>query len=385
MKFAIVGGSFNPVHKGHLKLAAETLNLGYDRVILVPAAQSPFKPDGQASSAALRAEMLFAAIAGERRLTCDLCEVRREGVSYTVDTLRDIIERYTPEGKPALVLGDDLVGDFAQWRGADEIAANAEIIIARRECGGAVFPFPHRAMRNDVVALSSAQIRNAAAAGENWRDYVSAPVAAIIQRGNLYADAASGAEQSPETRVDALPAPAPLPAGTAALEDFVRTALNLERFSHSRNVALHCADLAPRFGLDAEAAWRAGLLHDICKGLSSEDMMELAARDSEPFSAEERAKPALLHGRAAAVWLRESGERDAALLEAVRRHTTGADGIGPLAKIVYLTDKIEVGRTTVDAALRRLAFGPAPCRNLDELYTTVHAATQAWLKERGII
>ena len=117
MKLAVLGGSFNPVHVGHLFLADAALaGLDYDRVILVPAFQSPFKIGAEGASPQDRMDMLAASIAGDPRLTIDDCEIRRQGVSFTIDTLTDIIARYKPEGKIGLILGDDLVSAFDKWR-----------------------------------------------------------------------------------------------------------------------------------------------------------------------------------------------------------------------------------------------------------------------------
>ncbi|MDR2468301.1 MAG: nicotinate (nicotinamide) nucleotide adenylyltransferase [Spirochaetaceae bacterium] len=382
MKFAILGGSFNPVHKGHLKLAASVYELGYDRVILIPAYQSPLKPSGQAESAKERAEMLLAAIGGDRRFTVDLCEIHRAGISYTVDTLRDITVRYTPEGKTGLVLGDDLVRGFSTWQGADEIAQKAEILIARRTGASPVFPFPHREMDNDIYELSSAQIRAAIAEGAAWRNFVPLRVGTLIARNGMY-----GCAPEPENHEPEKPSFTKGSDGQIeALETFVREKLSLFRFVHSRNVALHCADLAVRFGLDTDTAYRAGLLHDICKDLDDVAMITWAQQDGEPFTQTEQAKPALLHGRAGAEYIKwELNIHDTTILEAVRCHTTGYPGMGALAQIVYIADKIEAGRMTVDPALRLCAFGPNPIFNLEELYHTVHTATHIWLQERGII
>ena len=90
MKLGILGGSFNPVHFGHLFLADKALSaLGLDRVVMIPAYRSPFKlaAEGMENSAADRLDMLAAAVEGDSRLAIDCCEIRREGISYTVDTL----------------------------------------------------------------------------------------------------------------------------------------------------------------------------------------------------------------------------------------------------------------------------------------------------------
>ena len=118
MKLGILGGSFNPVHLGHLFLADKALvTLKLDTVVLIPAYRSPFKlqAEGMESGADDRLAMLAAAVCGDGRLAIDDCEIRRGGVSYTVDTLEDIIVRYMPTGKPSIIIGDDLAVDFPKW------------------------------------------------------------------------------------------------------------------------------------------------------------------------------------------------------------------------------------------------------------------------------
>ena len=158
MKLAVLGGSFNPIHLAHLHLADSALAaFGFDRVLLVPANISPFKkaPGAAAVSAADRLDMILASIAADPRLAVDDLELRRGGVSYTIDTLKEIIRRYKPEGKPGLILGDDLAADFPKWKGAEKIPQIADIIVARRMTGKGepVFPYPHRTLNNEVMDL----------------------------------------------------------------------------------------------------------------------------------------------------------------------------------------------------------------------------------------
>jgi nicotinate-nucleotide adenylyltransferase len=162
--------------------------------------------------------------------------------------------------------------------------------------------------------------------------------------------------------------------------------VNSNRFIHSRNVALHCADLCEHFGLDADKGYLAGITHDVCKQLSEEQMIAFAKKDGAAFSELELKKPKLLHGRAAAIFIQEKfGVSDGDVIEAVRYHTMGQRGMGPLAKIVYLSDKIEVARRTVDPALRQLAFGEQNSgMDLDKLFKIILNATVDYLVRGGL-
>jgi nicotinate-nucleotide adenylyltransferase len=382
VKLAVLGGSFNPVHVGHLYLADLVLSaFDYDRVVLVPAFQSPFKP-GAASSPQDRLAMLAASIPGDPRLVIDDCEIRREGVSYTVDTLGDIIRRYRPEGRPGLILGDDLAGDFPKWKNSGEIARLADIIVARRILSGEkVYPYPNRQLKNEVMEVSSAMVRDRIREGRNWRYLVPGGARFIIEDRGLY-----GLEA--EDRI-------PGAAGSGAvsrelivrMEDAVRRRLNPARFLHSRNVAVMTADLCRIFGLDGMAGYLAGICHDIAKPLTGDEMISLAEKDGMAISKLERKKPSLLHGRAGAVMLRERyGIPGREILDAVMYHTVCGAGMGPLAKALYIADKIEFSREGVDPALRDFApyaedGTPAA---LDRLFGKILNETAAWLRSREI-
>ena len=188
MKIAILGGSFNPVHVGHLVLADTALiTLGYDRIILVPAYTSPFKPGIQDVSPRDRLDMLIASMPADSRLAIDDCEIRREGVSFTIDTVKDIIERYRPQDKPGLILGDDLARDFHKWRSADELAALTDIIIAHRLAAETIiFPYPYKQLDNEILELSSGNLRDRIAKGEAWSYMVPPGAQFIIRDRGLY-------------------------------------------------------------------------------------------------------------------------------------------------------------------------------------------------------
>jgi nicotinate-nucleotide adenylyltransferase len=382
VKLAVLGGSFNPVHIGHLYLADLALSaFGYDRVVLIPAFQSPFKLGAAAPSPQDRLAMLAASIPGDPRLVIDDCEIRREGVSYTVDTLTDVIRRYRPEAKPGLILGDDLARDFPKWKNSEEITRLADIIVARRTLSGeGVYPYPNRQLKNEVMEVSSAMVRDRIREGGNWRYLVPGGARFIIEDRGLY-----GLETG-ETLGAAVPEAVSREL-IVLMEEAVRRELNLSRFLHSRNVAVMTADLCRIFGLDGKAGYLAGICHDIAKPLAGNEMIRLAEKDGTAVSKLERKKPSLLHGRAGAVLLRDRyGIRNREILDAVMYHTVCGAGMGPLAKALYIADKIEVSREGIDPALRDFApyaedGSPAA---LDRLFGKILNETVAWLRSKEI-
>ncbi|MCL2601714.1 MAG: nicotinate (nicotinamide) nucleotide adenylyltransferase [Treponema sp.] len=393
MKIAMLGGSFNPVHLGHLFLADTALaDLGYDRIILVPAYQSPFKIGADAASPADRLEMLAASIPGDPRLTIDDCEIRREGVSFTIDTIHEVIARYKPDGKPGLIMGDDLAGSFEQWQKHDEIAELADIIIARRlnDAGNSAverFPYPYKDLNNEIMNISSRIVREKISSGGNWRYLVPSGARYLIENRNLYGLSPSAGISAADTSgADAADGGKKPAAETFAqiivnIENCARSILTAPRFHHSRSVALMAWDLCRRFALDAQRGYLAGIAHDLCKQMSEDELVRLAHSDGGGSSKIEQEKPGLLHARAAAVLLRSKyGIADEDILEAIRCHTTANWNMGNLAKVVYIADKIEVTRPGVDPELRDM-IGKT---DLDTLFQAVFNNTVAHLKSREI-
>jgi len=355
VRLAILGGSFNPIHLGHLFLADAVLSeLRYDRVVMVPAYISPFKPAavGMEDSAQQRLEMIAASITADPRLSVDACEIRREGVSYTVDTVADIIRRYNPDGKPGLIIGDDLIGDFPKWYKSDEILSMADIIIARRVHSGRLdVPYPNTQITNDVIGISSGAVREKIASNSAWRYLVPNAARLIIEDRKLYGYHDSTADDSAR--------PVSVKNLIQRIEDEVRESISLTRYLHSRHTALLAWDLCCRFRKDYPSlvptvGYLTGIAHDLCKQLCDEEQIRLAQIYGGEISPVERTKPSLLHGKACAVILKERFKiDDDEVLKAVAWHTEGYKDMGPLAKVLYIADKMEVSRVKVDPVVRK--------------------------------
>jgi nicotinate-nucleotide adenylyltransferase len=374
MRYAVLGGSFNPIHIGHLFLADAVLSaFSYDRIILVPAFSSPFKPGAQGASPKDRLDMLLASITADHRLTVDDCELRREGVSFTIDTILDIEKRYRPESKLGLILGDDLLRDFPRWRKAEDLVSRTEIIVASRMPKEDLpFPYPHRRLNNEILELSSGLARDRIRAETNWRCLVPPGAAALIEDRGLYDCVREKSVLSSEEITAEF---------TVMMETTVRTMISPSRFLHSRNVGLLAADICPRYGLESRKGYIAGISHDMCKSFSNKELIYWAKQDGEPLSKLEKEKPSLLHARAAAVLLRERfGIHNRDILEAVRFHTVGNKDMGPLAKVLYIADKIEVSRENVRAEFRDFEAFP----DLDAHFEAVLNDTVAYLRSRKL-
>jgi nicotinate-nucleotide adenylyltransferase len=189
MKIALFGGSFDPVHLGHLLVAqAAREELGLDRLFFIPAAQSPFKPDSKPISGADRLQLLRLALAGQIWCEIDEQEIHRGGVSYTIDTVRDYVRRF-PEAQIFYLIGGDNVAKLPLWREAAELARLAEFVVVTRP-GETDAPLPEpfrgRALKGFPLGISSSQIRARIRAGQPIEHLVPAAVAEAIRGGDFY-------------------------------------------------------------------------------------------------------------------------------------------------------------------------------------------------------
>lgn len=158
---------------------------------------------------------------------------------------------------------------------------------------------------------------------------------------------------------------------TKIIKKDIKFSLSHDRYKHSVRVAKMCKKLCKLWGLNKDLGRLAGIAHDMCKGLDADKLIELATQDGKPFSAVERAKPDLLHGRAAAIMLvQKYNFDDKDVKEAIANHTFGAPGMGNLAKVLFVADKIEPGRPFVTkkylAAIYRLSINEATAQVLRE-------------------
>lgn len=203
-RIGLYGGSFDPVHLGHLLVAQAAIEeLGLARLFLIPAAQSPFKPDHQPAPAAVRAQLLRLALAGTTNCAVDEQEIRRGGPSYTIDTLRDYARRF-PQAELFYLIGADNVAKLPQWRAAAELARRAQFVAIPRPAWSSGFrrppeppeggtpnpsfppPFRGRTLAGFPLGVSSSQIRARVKAGQPIEPLVPPAVAEAIRNNRLY-------------------------------------------------------------------------------------------------------------------------------------------------------------------------------------------------------
>jgi nicotinate-nucleotide adenylyltransferase len=183
MKIAIYGGTFDPIHHGHLILAREALEkLQLDKVVFVPAAISPFKKTAAAASGELRLAMLRAAIDGETRFAADDCELRRPGPSYTVDTVEEI-KRQNAGAQIYCLIGEDNVNTLTRWHRFRDLEKLVRFVVLDR-----TGQLPSRAYQviGRRIDISATEIRKRVACGQSIRYFVPEAVEKIIQQTKIY-------------------------------------------------------------------------------------------------------------------------------------------------------------------------------------------------------
>jgi nicotinate-nucleotide adenylyltransferase len=182
-KTGLFGGSFDPIHVGHLILAREAREqLGLDRVIFIPAGISPHKLDREPAPAELRLAMVRAAVAGEPGFEVEDCELRREGPSYTIATVRTMRERY-PDDAFFYFIGEDNVAKLDTWFEIEELRRLVRFVVLARAVGGSSGGFL-RVCRQ--IEVSSTEVRNRVARGESIRYLLPEEACEIISRSGLY-------------------------------------------------------------------------------------------------------------------------------------------------------------------------------------------------------
>lgn len=212
-RIGVLGGTFNPIHLGHLRAAEEVAEaLALDRVLLVPSAQPPHKAGGDAlAPGAMRLAWVAAACAGNPRLSaCDV-EIARGGASYTVDTLRALAEETT--GRLVFIIGSDAFAELGTWREPKQLFALADFAVMARPgtpgCLADWIPDPlrgefaldpgggsarHRATGGELravaisaLAISSSDVRDRVRTGRSIRYLVPEAVRRDIEASGVYA------------------------------------------------------------------------------------------------------------------------------------------------------------------------------------------------------
>ena len=337
MKTGILGGTFDPIHNGHIAVAEAVLHeLGLDRVLLMPTGKPPYRK----CRAKRRDRFAMVEIAARDHAglcPCDV-EINREGKTYTVDTLKTLHEMY-PEDEFTYILGMDALEALPDWYKIGKIVKlasfavagrpgwNREEAIAQARVIEAEFGASIAVTESEGPAISSAQVRERVALGMDISQLTDAGVAEYIREKGLYL-----CDYTED-----------------ALLKRLRETVTLHRYHHTLGVADTAERLAPKCGVDPKRARLAGLLHDCAKSLPYGEMRELVAEFVPDTDEIELESEPVLHAPAGMVVARRDyGVRDPAILQAIRRHTLGDGRMSPMDALIYVADFIEPGRKSFE-------------------------------------
>lgn len=342
MRIGIFGGSFNPPHLGHRRLADEifeTANL--DKMLIIPASIPPHKSADCLVDEKHRLEMCKLAFNNVKYSVCDV-EFKRQGKSYTVDTVAEIRKLY-PDDELFLIIGSDMLLSFHRWYRYEDILNEVTLCVATREndiSTGKLLEYSKETLKlsEDEIIISavepfvcsSTQIRNEIKQGQTVEFLMNKDVCDYITKSGIYTDEYT------------------------SWRKLLKGRLLERRYIHSLNVADSARELAKKYGADEEKAYFAGLVHDIMKNASDDEQLQIMEKGGIILTCTEKENQKLWHAMAGECYLRcETGIDDEDILNAVRYHTTGRAGMSLLEKVVYIADYISAERDYSDADVMR--------------------------------
>lgn len=330
MRIGIYGGTFNPIHRGHLTAAAAAAEqLCLDKLLLVPDAIPPHKPlPAGSADAADRLEMVQLCT-GELPVPAEVMdlELRRQGASYSYDTLAALREQY-PADELFFLMGSDMFLSFETWRRPEEICRLATLAVFSRRTADEAAAFARQkkklekafsarvtvVMNPEVIEVSSTQLREELARGRG-RAYLTEPVYGYILRKGLYGTATDLKHLTPEE-----------------LRPIALSYLKPKRMPHVLGTEQEAVRLARQYGADETQARIAALLHDCTKKLDMDRQLTLCRQYGIPLDDLEQHALKLLHAKTGAAIARDVFGVDDAVYRAIYWHTTGHPNMTKLEK-----------------------------------------------------
>ena len=347
-KIGIMGGTFDPIHNGHLIAAEEVMQqLSLDKVIFVPVGTPPIKDAAKTASACHRHTMCVLATCDNYDFFVSTIEIDREGTSYTVDTISQLTCEY-PGAELFFIVGADVIGSFHKWRKIDDILLMCRIVVTNRP--GSVLDeemlekYGDRVIPAEIsdIDISSTWIRGLLERGESVRYLLPRLVHDYIRKEGVY------------------------DGKFAHFKRILRIDLSAERYSHSLAVVGEAENLGRHYGQDEVALEKlrlAALLHDCAKNFCDErPLTEIDALcRSNNIALDEfcKAAPSLAHSFAGAALAKAKyGVGDEAVLDAIASHTFGKSNMTTIDKVIYIADFIEPTRASEEARshARKLAY-----------------------------
>ncbi|MQN01510.1 MAG: nicotinate (nicotinamide) nucleotide adenylyltransferase [Lachnospiraceae bacterium] len=358
-RIGILGGTFNPIHNGHLYIAAEAYRqLHLDQVWIMPDGIPPHKNLEGGVTRFERVGMCEAAVNSIPYMRVIHTEQKSDGKSFSYLTLTQMKKDY-PDDELYFIIGEDSLDTFPTWVHPEIIAKSVTLAVSVRHDSDVTNDIEAVSMdlkkryganiellSTDYIDISSSDIRELIASGITPKNIVKlklmvpAPVFSYIMAHRLYGST-KGLKMSPKKEIKSTD----FPKLKQEIEKKLEKKLKPSRYTHTQGVAYTAAALAMAHCYPMDVAFIAGLLHDCAKYMSPDELYDFCKKKNIDISPAEEKSPQLLHAKAGAYLARtEYGIEDPDILHAITVHTTGMPGMNLLDEILFTADYIEPNR-----------------------------------------
>lgn len=384
-KIGIMGGTFNPIHNVHLSMAEEArTQYQLDEVRFMPSKNPPHKNKQGIAADSHRKRMIQHAIQNYPYFSFSDLELKREGTTFTRDTLAYLTET-CPEDQFYFILGGDSLASLESWKEPAFIFSHCHILAANRgdvsedkitewihyykeKYGADISEIQMPSQR-----ISSEMIRSKLASGCDVSTYCPILVTQYIRFHGLY-----GCNRLPQEEMEH-------PMKVADMYPCLSACLKPKRYIHTLGVAMTAANLAEVHGCDSTRAYTAGLLHDCAKYLTGKEQIMACQSAGIPLSKIELENTALIHGKLGAYIARTKyGVQDKEILSAITWHTTGKPKMTLLEKIIYLADYMEPGRAMNCKPYSLTQIRGTSFENIDKALCMVLECSVKYLEKSGV-
>ncbi|MBB5183478.1 nicotinate (nicotinamide) nucleotide adenylyltransferase [Catenisphaera adipataccumulans] len=334
MKIAIVGGSFDPVHEGHIAMAEQAVTtLGCDQAWFMPSKKTPLKDRGLTDDVHRLAMLKIVAARNDRFRVCTM-ELERQGISYTVDTLRQLKQMY-PHDTFYWLIGNDQLKQFADWKEPETLVKLAHFVCFDRNGELNDTNYAIQRCHMPMMPVSSSEIRCG-----NKLNYLPREVLNYIYDHRLY------------------------------VKGFIESRVKPHRYRHSVSVANLCEEMARANHLDTQKAYYIGLFHDVAKAMPKQAMiqwMDILCPENEAYPVP------VWHGFVGSEIVDRIFYIDDPQIKAAIYHHVLGTSTDPYAEIVFCADKTDPLRgydssAMIEACKKDIDAGFAWCKEENKKY-----------------
>lgn len=369
-KIAIMGGTFNPIHYGHL-VAGEYVREKFDidKVVFIPTGNPPHK-DSNIAHTEHRYIMTLLATSENPNFLVSPIEIDRQGITYTIDTLKEIKDMCSENTEIYFITGIDTINQIIHWKNSSELFEFTKFIVVQR---------PDYVLDDNIenikkeqydkiyfckipkLSISSTQIRKRVDNDKTISYLLPEAVKDYIYKNNLY-------------KTDYFKK-------YASYIEKIKKVFPEKRFNHSMEVAKEAKKLAYNYNCDEDKAFLAGVLHDCAKYFSIDKIREVFAENNFTIDYVIEKQPDIAHSFLGYfIAKNEYGVYDEEILSSIKYHTTGRKNMTLLEKIIYISDYIEPTRAHFEGVekARKLAY-----ENIDKAMEYILKSTIIYNEQKG--